>query len=204
MHYKLNTIPTLLFAIFAIGSFYLYFQSLKQDISLKKTVVYSLIFGLILFISYPILSTDIFSYIFSDRIATVYHQNVWQVVPLTHNFDPFAIMADWKNTTRVYGGVNQLIYNIPSVMGGDNIVFLVFLYKLVSSLFTVGIIWILYLLLKNNEKSRTKIAKGIRIVIWNPLFLLELFGSGHNDSIMIFFTLVSYYFFSKKRFFWAG
>src|SRR6185437_14514280 len=142
--------------------------------------------------------------IFSDRIATVYHQNVWQVVPLTHNFDPFAIMADWKNTTRVYGGVNQLIYNIPSVMGGDNIVFLVFLYKLVSSLFTVGIIWILYLLLKNSEKSKTKIAKGMRIVIWNPLFLLELFGSGHNDSLMIFFTLVSYYFFSKKWFFLAG
>src|SRR6266568_1156291 len=179
MHYKLNTVPTLLFALFAIASFFFYFNSLMQNISLRKTIIFGLLFGFIIFISYPILSTDIFSYIFSDRIATVYHQNVWQVVPLTHDNDPFAIMADWKNTTRVYGGVNQLIYTLPSLAGGNNVVLLVILYKFVSSLFTAGIVWILYLLLKNGGKNKLSIARNLRIVIWNPLFLVELFGSGH-------------------------
>src|SRR5205823_6223176 len=119
-------------------------QSFKQNISVKKTIIYGIFFGIILFFSYPALSSDIFSYIFSDRIVTVYHQNVWQVVPLTHNSDPFAIMADWKNTTRVYGEVNQLIYTIPSIVGGNNVIVLVLLYKFVSSLFTLGIIWTLY------------------------------------------------------------
>lgn len=204
MHYKLNTVPTLIFAIFALSAFFFYFYSLKQTISLRKTIVYSLIFGFIIFFSYPILSTDIFSYIFSDRIATVYHQNVWQVVPLTHNNDPFAIMADWKNTTRVYGGVNQLLYTLPSILGGNNLPFLVVLYKLVSSIFTLGIFYILYLLLKNAEKNKAKLARDMRIILWNPLFLLELFGSGHNDSIMIFFTLLAYLFFNKKRFILSG
>src|SRR5258708_3140143 len=134
MHYKLNTLPTPLFPFFAIGAFFFYFRSLKQKISLRATIIYSFIFGFVIFFSYPTLSTDIFSYIFSDRIATVYHQNVWEVVPLTHNFDPFAIMADWKNTTRVYGGVNQLIYTIPSLLGGNNLPLLVVLYKLISSI----------------------------------------------------------------------
>jgi alpha-1,6-mannosyltransferase len=204
LHHNLNTIPTFVFAILICAAFFFYFQSLKQNISVKKTIIYSLMFGFILFISYPILSTDIFSYIFSDRIATVYHQNVWQVVPLTHNADPFAIMADWKNTTRVYGGVNQLIYTIPSTLGGNNIVFLVILYKFVSGLFAAGIIWILYLLLKHTEKNKNIIARNMRILIWNPLFLIELFGSGHNESIMIFFTLLSYLFFQRKRFFLTG
>jgi alpha-1,6-mannosyltransferase len=204
IRFKINTVPTLLFVIFGATAFIVYYRSLRQNISVKKTVVWSLIFGFILFFSYPGLSSDIFSYILSDRIATVYHQNVWQVAPLTHNNDPFAIMADWKNTTRVYGGVNQLIYTIPSVLGGNNILFLVPLYKLVSSLFAVGIIWILYLLLKDNEKNKTSFARNLRIVVWNPLFLIELFGSGHNDSIMIFFTLLAYYFFKNKKFILAG
>jgi len=165
MHYKLNTVPTLLFAIFAIASFFFYFNSLQQNITLRKTVIFSLIFGFIIFFSYPTLSTDIFSYIFSDRIATVYHQNVWQVVPLTHNFDPFAIMADWKNTTRVYGEVNQLIYTLPSMLGGNNVVLLVVLYKFVSSIFTIGIFWILYLLLKSTGENKNKIAKDMRIIL---------------------------------------
>src|SRR4029077_9703094 len=121
----------------------------------------SLLFGFIIFFSYPTLSSDIFSYIFSDRIATVYHQNVWQVVPLTHDTDPFAIMADWKNTTRVYGEVNQLIYTVPSILGGNNVISLVVLYKLVSSIFTVGIFYILYLLLKTAEKNNAKLARTL-------------------------------------------
>jgi hypothetical protein len=204
MHYKLNTVPTLLFALFAIAAFFFYFDSLRQNITLRKTVIYSLIFGFITFLSYPTLSTDIFSYIFSDRIATVYHQNVWQVVPLTHDSDPFAIMADWKNTTRVYGEVNQLIYTLPSLLGGNTVWLLVMLYKLVSSVFALGIFWILYLLLKNTGENKNKIARDMRIILWNPLLLLELFGSGHNDSIMIFFTLLAVYFYSKKNLLLSG
>ncbi len=204
MHYKLNTVPTLLFALFAIASFFFYFNSLMQNISLRKTIIFGLLFGFIIFISYPILSTDIFSYIFSDRIATVYHQNVWQVVPLTHDNDPFAIMADWKNTTRVYGGVNQLIYTGPSLLGGNNLPLLVVLYKLVSTIFALGIFFILYLLLRNTEKNKNKLARDMRMLLWNPLFLLELFGSGHNDSIMIFFTLLALYFYNKKKLLLTG
>jgi len=202
-HFKINTVPTLIFVIFTIGAFFFYIQSFKQNISVKKTIVYSLLFGFVLFLSYPGLSSDIFSYILSDRIATVYHQNVWQIAPLTHNNDPFAIMADWKNTTRVYGGVNQLIYTIPSMLGGNNIVLLVILYKLVSSLFAIGIIWILYLSLYD-EKNKLNLSRKLRMVIWNPLFLIELFGSGHNDSLMIFFTLLSYFFFQRRRFLLSG
>jgi hypothetical protein len=204
MHYKLNTVPTLLFAVFALASCFFYFHSLKQNISLKKTIIYSLTFAFIIFFSYPTLSTDIFSYIFSDRIATVYHQNVWQVVPLTHDNDPFAIMADWKNTTRVYGEVNQLIYNIPSMLGGNNLPIVVILYKFVSSTFALGIFCVLYFLLKETQKDKSKIARDMRMILWNPLFLLELFGSGHNDSIMIFFTLLAVYFFNKKSFLLSG
>ena len=203
MHYKLNTVPTLLFTIFGVGSFYFYFQSLKQTISLRKTIIYSLLFGFVIFLSYPTLSSDIFSYIFSDRIATVYHQNVWLVAPITHNSDPFAIMADWKNTTNVYGEVNHLLYAIPSMLGGNKVILLVVLYKMLSSIFTVGILFVLYLHISPKEKKE-KVARNIRLLFWNPLFLLELFGSGHNDSIMLFFTLLSYYFFNKKNYVVAG
>ena len=121
-HHYLNTIPTFLFFLFAIVAFFLYFLSIKINITTKNTIVFSLIFGFILFLSYPVLSSDIFSYMFSQRIATVYHQNIWTVLTITHNFDPFAIMADWKSTTSIYGGVNSLIYSVPSIISGNNFV----------------------------------------------------------------------------------
>jgi alpha-1,6-mannosyltransferase len=203
-HHNLNTVPTILFLIFAVCAFFIYFLSIKQNINLRITVIFSLLFGLVIFFSYPVLSTDIFSYIFSDRIATVYHQNVWTVLPITHNSDPFAIMADWKNTTSIYGAVNHLIYTVPSVLGGNNFILLVIMYKLVSVIFAIGIMVILYMLLKSAKSNTNNIARNIRVVFWNPLFLLEIFGSGHNDSIMIFFTLLASYFFNKKNYVIAG
>jgi hypothetical protein len=203
-HHGLNTIPTLLFLIFAVCAFFIYFLSIKQNITIRTTVIFSILFGFFLFFSYPILSTDIFSYIFSDRIATVYHQNIWTVLPIIHNSDPFAIMSDWKNTTSIYGGVNLLVYSVPAIWGGNNFVTLVILYKLVSFIFAFGTLAVLYLLLRSNKNTSTNIAKNIRLVFWNPLFLLEIFGSGHNDSVMIFFTLLAYYFFIKKNHAIAG
>lgn len=203
-HHNLNTVPTFLFLLFAIFSFLIYFYSIKQNITVHNTVLFSLLFGIVIFISYPVLSTDIFSYMFSQRIATVYHQNIWTIVPITHNTDPFAIMADWKNTTSIYGGVNSLIYSVPSIIGGNNFIVSLIMFKLVSALFAFAILRILFLLLKNNKKTGSEIAKNLRLIFWNPLFLLEIFGSGHNDSIMIFFSLLAFYFYNKKNYVFAG
>src|SRR6266550_7892515 len=62
-----------------------------------------------------------------------------------------------------------------------------FWFKVPSALFDLGAMAVLWLLLR---------AKGIpleRILIyaWSPLPLIEFWGTGHNDSIAIFFILLA-------------
>jgi len=61
LHHGLNTIPTFLFVLVAGIAIIFYLKSLAVKISLKKTIVFAIIFQSIVFLSYPILSTDIFS-----------------------------------------------------------------------------------------------------------------------------------------------
>lgn len=202
-HYGLNSIPTILFGFVAVISITAYLLSLKSTISLKKTFLFAIAFQMIMFFSYPILSTDIFSYIFSERVSTEHNQNIWKVKPAEfYPEDNFGVLADWKETTSIYGGVHFLTYLIPSILGHNNLLQLVISYKLVSFIFSLATVFLLYKILQF-EKTED-IAGKLRMVFWNPLFVLEIMGSGHNDIIMIFFMLLGYYFYRKKLWFYAG
>lgn len=201
-HYGLNSIPTILFAVVALVAIWAYVRSLIENISLKKTLLFAVLFQLITFISFPILSTDIFSYIFSERVSTEHHQNIWQVKPASFPDDQFGVLADWKDTTSVYGGVHYSLYLLPSLIGKNDLTTLVVLYKIVPTLFALGSVYIVYLLLRT--ESRERLEKGLRLIFWNPLFVLEIIGSGHNDSMMLFFMLLSFYFYRKNNWVLSG
>lgn len=202
VRYGINSVPTVLFFSIGMITFSLYLLSLRAKMSLKKTIFWAIAFQAIVFFSYPSLSTDIFSYIFSDRIATVHHENVWKTKPITHSEDPFSRLSDWHNNTRVYGGVNQVIYTAPSLVGGNNLLLLVVLYKAVTWIFTLASMYIVFLLARTFYKGKETFA--LQLIFWNPLFLIEIIGSGHNDIIMIFFMLSAWYFFLQKKIAVAG
>lgn len=200
--HNLNTIPTFLFAIMVIITFLIYLLSLQIRISTKKVVIFSIIFQCITFFSYPILSTDIFSYMFSDRVLTTYHQNVWKVAPGKFQKDPFAKMSDWKTQTRVYGEVNQLIYDIPASISGNDWLEHLISYKFVAFFFSLATLFILYKIVY--QFLLKKEAFFLMLVFWNPLYILEIVGTGHNDIIMLFFSLVSIFFYLNKKRLWSG
>lgn len=200
--YGINSIPTIIFLSIALLMFSLYFFALRQKKSVKKVIFFAIAFQAITFFSYPSLSTDIFSYIFSDRIVSVYHQNVWKTKPITHNADPFSRLSDWQNNTRVYGGVNQAVYTGVSVVGGNNLLLLVMLYKGVAWIFTLATMRIVYLITKKYFSGRE--AFSLQLIFWNPLFVIEILGSGHNDILMIFFMLVAFYYFLEQKIFYTA
>lgn len=197
VRYGINSIPTGVFAFVTICAFVFYLRALKTKITLKKVVLYGLLFQIIMIFSYPSLATDIFSYIMSDRVATVYHQNVWLVKPQEFATDPFSRLADWQYQPRVYGEVNQFFYNVVSLLGKNDLLLTVFLYKLLVFFFSCASMYMVYQLAKRFYPGTGSIA--ILTIFWNPLFVLEIIGSGHNDILMIFFTLAALYFFKAKQ-----
>lgn len=200
--YGINSIPTIIFFALGFVTFSLYILSFYVHMPTKKIVIFAILFQAITFFSYPSLSTDIFSYIFSDRIVTVYNQNVWKTKPITHSNDPFSRLSDWQNNTRVYGGINQAVYTVVSKIGGNNLLGLVFLYKSVTWVFAIAAMWVVYLIAKKHFKGREAIS--LQIIFWNPLFIVEILGSGHNDILMIFLMLVSLHYFLQEKVWLAG
>lgn len=200
--YGINSVPTILFAFVTIVAFGIYVFALQSKITIKKIVFYSILFQAIMLLSYPSLATDIFSYIMSDRVTTVYHQNVWLTKPQEFSYDQFSRLADWQYQPRVYGEVNQFFYNFVSLGGRSDLFLTVFLYKLLVFIFSLGSIYMVYKIAKKFYPGSEALA--LVTIFWNPLFILEIVGSGHNDMLMIFFTLVSIYFFKDKRFIFAA
>lgn len=205
LKYGLNILPTLIFAGTGVIAFVAYFLSLKTNFSLKKSVVITLVFQAIIFASYPVLSTDIFAYIMYNRVSAVHGANPWLVSPNHFSSDPFGQLADWQEHPSVYGAVNQIIY-LPAVKlaqaTGDDLFATVVFHKLTALIFSIALIAVFLQILKG--KSQTSQAKIIRTIFWNPLFLLEFVGSGHNDISMFVFLALGVLSWQKEKLLWAG
>lgn len=202
--FKINTIPTVLFAGFILVSFAAYFLAWQKNYSFRAIVAYGIIFQIIVFFSYPILSTDVLNYILSDRVAVKYGKNVWTTPPKNFNFDPYYYLVypvypdgDWNNHTRIYGPVNQAIYSVVTAISGDDLFINLAGHKAVVLVFNIGILFLATVILK--EYFPDKLKFGIMFIFWNPLFVLETTGSGHNDSLMIFFIFLSYLFYLRQQ-----
>lgn len=197
----LNVLPTIAFAGVGILACVVSFLSLRSPFPRRTILKAAVLFQVITFLSYPILSTDIFSYMFSDRVFTEHQQNIWKVTPDTFHdhFEPF---ADWKDQTKVYGAVNQILYLPAAYLGNDDIFLTLLLYKATAAAFGVGCIWILLRLTKDLSEKQQSIV--LQTILWSPLLLLETFGAGHNDIIMIFFLLVSLALWKEQRWALAG
>jgi len=200
--YGLNILPTLAFAVMALVAFLAYIWSLRTSFSVQTVVKAAVTFQLLAFLSYPILSSDIFSYMSADRVYTEYGQNAWIVTPDTFPEDRFAPLADWKDQTKVYGAVNQIVYLPAAYLGNDDVASTLVLYKLTTLVFALGSLVVFW---KLTAGSKDKVrAVLLQTIFWNPLFVLEMAGNGHNDIIMIFFVLLSILLWKQQRWLWAG
>jgi len=202
LHKGLNTVPTVLFAGTSLIAVYLYLKTLNMKIPQRTTVICTYLFLFITFFSYPILSTDIFSYIMTSRVATVHNSNIWKVSPNNFQNDPFLKLSDWKTIPGIYGFVDQSFYNGVSYISRNSLLMNIILNKILVIIFAVFTFFVLRKIL-TKFYSDTELY-GIRFIFWNPLFLLEIAGSGHNDILMIFFMLLAYYLFLSKRYFMFG
>lgn len=199
---SINFLPTILFAVISCIAFGVYILSLRTSVSKQTTLRFAIAAQLIAFLAYPVLSTDIFSYIFSDRVFTEYGQNIWKVTPDTYPEDRFFIFADWKDQTKVYGALNQIVYLPAASLGNDDLVATVLLYKLTTLAFLLGSVWLVLKLTADlSEKNQSLI---LRTIFWNPLVILEIAGNGHNDIIMIFFVLLALLLWKREQWLWAG
>jgi alpha-1,6-mannosyltransferase len=165
----------------------------RSPVSPALVVGAAILFRLTFWPPYPALSDDVFRYRWEGKLQSA-GGNPYEVRPNDAAWnslrDETFVSVPGRDFRAVYGPLMEEIewttYRVVSRFVAQPFA-QAFWFKVPSALFDLGTMAALWLLLK---------AKGIpqeRIIIyaWSPLPLIEFWGTGHNDSIVIFFLLIA-------------
>ncbi|HEU5199228.1 MAG TPA: hypothetical protein VFU32_06305, partial [Ktedonobacterales bacterium] len=154
-------------------------------------IIFPVLAMLILAHLYPITSLDSINQDIQIRVLTAHHANPLITPASAFSSDPFTTYDDRQNFSSPYGPLWVLLSAGPALLAGNNLLALALLEKMIPIVFALGCLRVIWLI-------ATKVApyrrwQALLLIGWNPLVLLETAGNGHNESIMLFFVLLSFY-----------
>lgn len=196
-HRLLLTVIYLLFLVI-LFTFYYYLARRTENRKINMDTVKKImaITSSILLLSYPaMLSYDIFSYIAYAKVFTVYHENPYIIMPYQFLHDPILQFTRYANLTLQYGPSWLFLSVIPYVLGFNHYLLILFNFKLLAVLFYLGTAYLIF-------RLSNKLLSVVLFAL-NPLVLLQILVSGHNDIVMMFFAILSYFLVQKKHYFLA-
>ncbi|MCL4359706.1 hypothetical protein M1555_00425 [Patescibacteria group bacterium] len=160
-----------------------YFSFRKTDTSVGKHPRFRLLFlvGIIYVIAYPAFSYDIFNYVLSAKVAFFYHENPWIVMPVAIPNEPMLAFTRAANKVTLYGPTWVFLTAIPWFLGRGTVWAELILFKSLSFIWYLGALRLIYRI--------TKDPKAVLFFGMNPLVLIEVLLSGHNDIVMMVFSL---------------
>lgn len=163
----------------------------KNKISTKNLWVLILVMTGILTFSYNAFSYDLFNYIFDAKIITFYHQNPYMHKALDYMGDPMLSFMRWTHRTYPYGPI-WLLLTAPLSFFGFNFFLPTFLlFKIFNSLYFLGTVYFISKILKKVSPGLENL--GVVLFALNPLVIIESIVSSHNDTSMMFFSVLSVY-----------
>ncbi len=141
-------------------------------------------------------SDDVSRYLWEGMIASKGY-NPYLKAPITFVANsisefPYYSTINHKDKTTIYGAVYLLIMRVIYFLSGEKSYLIV--YKVFICLLSLGILRILFLLLKKNKKD----PNVTFLIALNPLWLFFVIGEGHIDVVQIFFLLLAFLYKDKK------
>lgn len=153
----------------------------------------------LLFFSLPVLSDDIYRFL-------------WDGYLLKAGIHPFEQLPDFysgkgipgitnelfeslnsPNYFTVYPPLNQFVFWLAVVIGGNNLLLATSVIRLLLLLCDIGTFLLLRKLLNRHSQS-------LAFLFWlNPLVILEFTGNLHFEGVVIFFLLGGIYFFQRSK-----
>ena len=145
----------------------------------------------ILFFSFPAFSYDIFNYVTTAKMFFVHRENPYIVKPVEIPNDPNLSFTRAANKVALYGPVWIGLTGIPQLLGRGNIWLTIASYKLMHT--------VLYLLFCLFIFRQTRSLKNVIFFAFNPLVLIEVLISSHNDIVMMMLGLLGVVFYGIHR-----
>ncbi len=169
----------------------------RGKLSVRQVIIMSIAPGIFACGALPANSTDILAYIGLGRIAAIYRAN-----PYIHTYSEFndfySGFVQW-DITMPYGPATLPFFILAGIVSQTSVLASVFLLKFIWLMTHYLNCRILYSIL---VARKTDAAYGLFLFGLNPLIMLELVANGHNDGLLIFFGLLS--FFALQRRWYSG
>lgn len=196
----LSTAFFLLIVFFLFIFYFLFlYLSKKKQISKKELFFIIVIVSLILGLSYNAFSYDLFNYIFDAKILTHYGQNPYIHKALDYQQDPMLSFMHWTHRTYPYGPVWLALTTSLSFIGMQYFLTTAILFKFLMIFSFLGTVFFIGKILKKISPQNELF--GLVFFALNPLVLIESLVSAHNDIVMIFFSILAFYFLLSKNYY---
>ncbi|OGH43942.1 MAG: hypothetical protein A3J14_01990 [Candidatus Levybacteria bacterium RIFCSPLOWO2_02_FULL_37_18] len=174
--------------------FYLFLISKIKEKSITIFDVWKIIFLTCIFLlfSYPaMLSYDIFNYIVTAKVIYLYQENPYIIMPIEFIREPLLEFMHAANKISLYGPSWIFLSFIPHFTGFQNFTFTLLTFKIFNLLFYLGTTVLIWKL--------TKKIVSVALFSLNPLVIIETLISSHNDIVMIFFMLCSFFYIQQNK-----
>ncbi len=139
----------------------------------------------ILWLSYPMLSYDLFNYMFHGKILWLYGSNPHTVAPLAFEGDLWLRFMRWVHTPSAYGPLFTLIASPAYLLGFGKFVPVLYLMKATMILFYVWCVFLVGQISTKLGRSHTTTVLSQLLLAFNPFLWLELVVNAHNDAVML-------------------
>lgn len=156
----------------------------EQRVERTQILIYGLVIACLLF-SYNALSHDVFNYIFNAKLAVVYQEDPHVATALQYSGDDWTRFMHNTHTQAPYGYGWTLLSFVPFSLGNQVFSVTWMLFRLFQVLAIFGLYKSLQALSKPVLKRELYLSE-LAVVFLNPLFLIEIVSSMHNDLWMIF------------------
>lgn len=154
-----------------------------------------------LLFAFPLLSDDLYRF-FWDGAQILHGINPFSFTPkelLAFNYSWVDVSLFQKMNSpayySVYPPINQLAFLLTALAGKGNILSSIVILRILIIAFDLGNIYLIKKLLRHFNKTESLVF----LYALNPLVIIELTGNLHFEAVMIFFTLLSFWFLLKNR-----
>lgn len=191
-----RNLASLVYLLLLMAMFGVYILILKNTSRVEYQKRFLLFMAVVGIFSYPaIFSYDIFNYIATAKVAFFYFENPYIIMPIEFTQDPILQFTHAANKLALYGPVWIILTGVPFILSSGNYLMSIILFKLLTVSFFLGTVLLIWKITKNKF--------SVLFFSLNPLVLIETFISSHNDIVMMFLALLSFYFLTSKKIIYA-
>lgn len=196
-----NIIKIWIYLAFMFAAYFIILKKYNTDEFTKFNSYLSVLSRLVLLFSFPILSDDIYRFIW-DGSLILHGINPFSFTPkelMDLNFgwlDP--VLFQKMNSPvyySVYPPINQLAFLLSAIPGKGNLIASATILRLFILAFDLGNIYLIKKLLIHFEKNPNLVF----LYALNPLVIIEFSGNLHFEAVMIFFTLLAIWLLLKDK-----